>query len=304
VGTPARLIPAIAIASLLLAGCASGTPGSTGSHGPPGASVGSLSPSAGTSAAPGASAIEHATRATDLLLRLNVGGGFLPPGFLVTEAPAFSLYGDGTVIFRDDSAAPPPLIGSVARKGPFRTAHLSAEQVQATLASAIGPGGLGSARDTYDAPVADAPTTTFTLNAGGLHKTVAIAALGIDIATGPDAAARAAFARLAQQLARFDGGGQTTTLYAPARYRGVLGEAADPVNGTVQLWPWPDLTPADWKPAGDPGLGSMRRTMTPAEVAALGIPAVEGGFTGLWIHSPEGVLFTFSLRPLLPDEPA
>jgi hypothetical protein len=305
VGTPVRLIPAITIASLLLAGCASGTPGSTGSQGPPGASVGSLSPSAGAPSAPSASAIDHATGATDLLLRLNVGGGFLPPGFLVTEAPAFSLYGDGTVIFRDDSAAPPSVIGSVARKGPFQTAHLSEEQVQATLASAIGPGGLGSARDTYDAPVADAPTTTFTLKAGGLHKTVAIAALGIDTTGGPDGAERAAFARLAQQLARFDGGGQlTTTLYAPARYRGVLGEATDPVSGTVQLWPWPDLTPADWKPAADPGLGSMRRTMTPAEVATLGIPAVEGGFTGLWLHSPAGVLFTFSLRPLLPDEPA
>ncbi|HEY8760896.1 MAG TPA: hypothetical protein VIP52_08320 [Candidatus Dormibacteraeota bacterium] len=235
---------------------------------------------------------------------MTVGGGFLPPGFLVTEAPAFSLYGDGTVIFRDDSAAPPALSGSVARKGPFRTGRLSEVKIQAALTSAIGPGGLGTARDTYDAPVADAPTTTFTLNAGGLHKTVAIAALGIDTATGPDGPARAAFMRLAQQLTKFDGSGQlATTVYAPARYRGVLGEAGDPVNGTVQLWPWPDLTPADWKPAADPGLGSMRRTMTPAEVAALGIPGSEGGFTGLWLRGGPGLIYTFSLRPLLPDEP-
>jgi hypothetical protein len=303
VGVSARRIPAIAIASVLLAGCAAGATGSSGSSAAPGGS-GSPGPS-GTSTAPRASAIEHATGATDLLLRLDVGGGFLPPGFLVTEAPAFSLYGDGTVIFRDESAAPPLPIGSIVRKGPFRTARLSEDQIQTTLQLAIGPGGLASARDSYPAPVADAPTTTFTLNAGGLHKMVSIAALGIATPNGPDGAARGAFSQLAQQLTRFDDGGQlATSVHAPARYRGVLAEATEPVSGTVASWPWPSLTAADWKPAGDPGPAAVRRTMTPAEVAALGIPAVEGGFTGLWLRRAEGGLFSFSLRPLLPDEPS
>ena len=45
----------------------------------------------------------------------------------------------------------------------------------------------------------------------------------------------------------------------------------------------------------------MIRTMTPAEIGVLAIPAIEGGFQGLTLQKA-GKLYTFSLRPLLPDE--
>ena len=41
--------------------------------------------------------------------------------------------------------------------------------------------------------------------------------------------------------------------------------------------------------------------MTPTEVALLGIPDVQGGMLGLTL-SKDGKFYTFSLRPLLPDE--
>ena len=41
--------------------------------------------------------------------------------------------------------------------------------------------------------------------------------------------------------------------------------------------------------------------MTPAEVTALGIQGVEGGMIGVAVQFKEQV-YTFSLRPLLPDE--
>jgi hypothetical protein len=64
---------------------------------------------------------------------------------------------------------------------PFRTAKLSEEQIQETLKMAIGQGGLGSARLEYgNNMVADAGTTTFAIDAGGLKKTVSVYALGID----------------------------------------------------------------------------------------------------------------------------
>ena len=85
---------------------------------------------------------------------------------------------------------------------PFRTAKLGLRaQVQAILADAIGPGGLGAAREDYPpCCVADAPSTTFTLNAGGLEKAVIVGALGFDEPqSSPDDVARNAFAALAQR---------------------------------------------------------------------------------------------------------
>jgi len=45
----------------------------------------------------------------------------------------------------------------------------------------------------------------------------------------------------------------------------------------------------------------MTRTMTPAEVAVLGIQGIEGGLIGLNVQKA-GKAYSFALRPLLPDE--
>ena len=44
------------------------------------------------------------------------------------------------------------------------------------------------------------------------------------------------------------------------------------------------------------------RTMTPAEVAKLGLTGIEGGEQGLVLAGPDGKAYGFLLRPLLPDE--
>ena len=51
--------------------------------------------------------VDHATGATDVLLRFDQGGGFVMPAFLATSAPIFTLYGDGTIIFRNPSLEGP-----------------------------------------------------------------------------------------------------------------------------------------------------------------------------------------------------
>src|SRR4051794_32118420 len=56
---------------------------------------------AGSSTAPPASqsgAIEHPTGPTDIVLRVNTGGGFVPLEFNLKALPSYTLYGDGTVI--------------------------------------------------------------------------------------------------------------------------------------------------------------------------------------------------------------
>jgi hypothetical protein len=42
-------------------------------------------------------------------------------------------------------------------------------------------------------------------------------------------------------------------------------------------------------------------TLTPAQVAVVGIPDVQGGLVGLNVQK-DGRLYSLALRPLLPDE--
>jgi hypothetical protein len=132
--------------------------------------------------------VDHPTGSTDVVLRMDQGGGFVAPAFLASQAPVFTLFGDGTVILRNPTADPLPAVGDTMPNRPFRTAKLSDEQIQETLKMAIGQGGLDTARLEYgNNMVADAGTTTFAIGAGGLKKTVSVYALGIDTAgrSGP-----------------------------------------------------------------------------------------------------------------------
>jgi len=265
----------------------------------------------GRSAGPSPTArdIDHPTGGTTVILRLDEGGGFVPPSFFVTQAPAFSLYGDGTVVFRDPWTQPPPAVDQVIRSVPFQVVRLSEGEVQALLATALGPGGLAIAREQYQLPVADAPTTTFTVVAGGLSKTVSVNGLGIGADAGADAAVLTALATLRAQLMGFGSTVTGATPWVPDRYRGILMEAygGGDQPGLVMAWPWPTITPADFAvPAGSNGPGWPSRVMTPDDVAALGLDDLEGGAQGILLRRPdsvpEGMPYEFALRPLLPDE--
>jgi hypothetical protein len=291
---PRRL--ALAIVALAIAACttAGQTAGPSGTPGPSDGSVG---------------AIEHASGATDVLLRYEVGGGFVGPGFFATQAPTYTLYGDGTVIFqaRDTTAAPAPAnIGPIVPKAPFRTIRLSEVEIQAVLALALHDGGLAVARAQYDAPqVADAPTSTFTIRAGGLDKVVAVVALGIEVSNGPDTDARAAFQRLADRLGDADQGGTIPSdIYRPARYRGVLSDGSTAPNALA--WPWKAIAPASFVVPAEPnGFQSPQRVLTVADVAVLGVKDAIGGLIGLPLASPDGTrTYVLGLRPLLPEETA
>jgi hypothetical protein len=292
-----------ALAALVLIVVACGSSTSSGSARP------STAPSAGASNPPspstgGVGAIEHATGATDIVLRLEEGGGFVAPAFLATQAPIFTLYGDGTIIFRNPMKEGPPPVGDVMRFGPLRTAHLNEDRIQATLLRAIGEGGLGAARPKYENNlVADASTATFTINAGGLHKTVSVYALGMVDDKSTDALPRAAFAKLATALGDFDQGGTIPSqVFAPDRYRGILLDGGPGVPN-ARKWPWTDVKPADFIAPVDPNSFQLPvRVLTVAQVAQLGIDQVEGGLQGATLIGPDGKFYAFSLRPLLPDD--
>lgn len=258
-----------------------------------------------TAAPDGVGAIDHPTGAKDVVLRYGEGGGFVMPSYLATLVPHFTMYGDGTVVYRNPALEGPQPQGSVFRMNPMRTAKLTERQIQDVLALALGEGGLAGARPQYQNDhVADASTATFTINAGGVSKTVSVYALGIEAGQGADSAARAAFAKLAGRLTDFDQGGvYTTAVYQPNAYRGLLLEAPGMTAPDTRVWPWPTLKPADFKVDADPaGVQFPHRPMTPAELDALEIKDYQGGFQGLPLKAPDGKTYTFSVRPLLPDE--
>ncbi len=270
-----------------------------------GASNGSSPSSPAPTATPDFGAIDHPTGPTDVVLRFEEGGGFVMASFRATEAPIFTLYGDGTIIVRNPTAEPLNPIGSVYPMRPFRTARLTEAQIQDVLANALGEGGLGVARPNYGNDlIADAPTAKFTINAGGVSKTVSIYALGLELDGGPDALARGAFAGLASRLGNIDNDGNfATSEFTPERYRGVLLEGQPGAPG-ARPWPWTDIAPAAFVPGPDPnGLQLPARIMSVADVETLGIDPYQGGFQGLTLSGPgDGRHYSFALRPLLPDE--
>jgi hypothetical protein len=286
---PARRLAAVAPLLLILAAC-SPAAGATGDPGP----------SAGPTTAPTPTippGIEHPTGARDIVLRFEEGGGFVPIDFLATQAPSFTLYGDGTVVFRDSQATPPEPVGNVNRSTPFQTIRLGEAGIQALLEQAFGPGGLGIAVGPYMGMAADIGTATFTVNTDGRTKQVSVSGLSPDMHPN-DALIVGQLAQFAEKLRTFGNGIAGEVVYEPTAYRGVLSKVDQPFGGIVD-WPWPSIAPSHFV-AGQNEL-LMTRTMTPAEVAALGIPGIEGGMIGLNLRK-DGKAYSFALRPLLPDE--
>ena len=246
-------------------------------------------------------AIDHPTGSTDIVLSMEVGGGFVPFGYAMTQAPTFVLYGDNTVIFRPGSAAEGEMFP------PFVQAELSPDQVDALLTYALSVGKLASAGDSYvDMQVSDAPTTVFTIDAGGVDKAVSIYALGITEPTGADAAYYDAFGELATLLSTFEtqvakGNVLSAEAYQPEQYRVVLSEVDPSMSVESVTWPWADLTLDDFAPFADNPSWRLAG-LTPDQLSAI-TTVPSGGGTEAYVVSPDGsVTFQVFWRPLLPGE--
>jgi hypothetical protein len=70
-----------------------------------------------------------------------------------------------------------------------------------------------------------------------------------------------------------------------------------------RAWPWPAITPADFVQHPEQDAPQLPvRTMTPEEIGLLDLDDIGGGFSGLSLTGPDGKVYFFGLRPLLPDE--
>jgi hypothetical protein len=309
-----RLAVAGLASALLLAACTGGSsPAATGG---PATANASATPAGSPAPSPtGATgAIAHPVGATELVLRFAEGGGFVMPTFAMIQVPYFSLYGDGTVLYRPASAPwPETKPGEPMRFPPLEVATMTEAQVQALLRDALGAGGLGVARERYENnQVADAPTAVFTVNTDGRQRRVSAYALGMAIDDpanpNPDAAILGAMSALAERLRNFDqevakGNATAAGLYFPTRFRASLLEGGLGGDGVPRSWPWPTFGPEGFTTVdqGD-GFGFPSRAISGLELALLGVEKPEGGVSGISLRAPNGTVYGLGIRPLLPDE--
>lgn len=119
---------------------------------------------------------QHGTAPTDLILRVETGGGFLPVELVFSGHPDFSLMGDGAVITAAAQIAifPPPALPAL------QTQTVDEDGIQEILAEADRVGLLEGGHHHDYSCVADAATTTFTVTVGGETSVTSAYALGIE----------------------------------------------------------------------------------------------------------------------------
>ena len=130
----------------------------------------------------GSDQISHPTGSDAVVLRVDMGGGFVPFEWTLRRIPSFSLFGDGSLLTEGPQIEiyPGPALPSV------QVAHVSEEGIQAILQAARTAGLFGPDAH-YDYPcVADANTTTFTVVADGSTHVISAYALEMGGGVGTD----------------------------------------------------------------------------------------------------------------------
>jgi hypothetical protein len=250
-----------------------------------------------------AAAIAHPTGSADVVIRVTSGGGFVAPRAILGALPAFTLYGDGSVIVPGavPQISPGPAISPLLRT------RLSERQVQTLLQRARAAGLLGGAAIDYgdmgSIGVADAPTTTLRLNAAGRRITRAAYALGFAVGAGrlPVAQAQARralstfIAGLPHELA-----GARYIPHAIAVYVSPYSGQA-PSGSDAVTWP----LASDLASAGKPtSLGSGTRCITVSgrSVRTLLATLRTANDLSRWTSGKRPRAYALVARPLLPDE--
>ena len=290
-----RVVVTIAALAVLAAGCGrlNDGPGDAGGSGGSGAS--------------GAGAISHPTGADELVMRVEYEGGFVPYGFTLSNMPAWSLFGDGTLITQGPQIEiyPPPALPSLIRT------PITEDGVQAILQAAQDAGLMDGDANYGDQCIADAATTVFTTYANGSRSVVSAYALDVGEPGGTcgstqDAKARAGLAGFQAKL------GDLTSWLPP----GSVGQETpfDPTEMRVYVLPYqrdPQLPQEaiDW-PVDTP-LSAFGATLSGDAQTRCGVVAgdeLERVYAAAqsanqltpWMS--DGEKYQLILRPLLPDE--
>jgi hypothetical protein len=251
--------------------------------------------------------IDRPKGAADLVLRVEIGGGFVPPGVLLTQMPTFTLYGDGRVITQGPQIMiyPGPALPNLIERA------VSQKGVDSIVREAARAGMLGEDRQLPLDTIADAPTTTFTLVAEDRRHVVSVYALGMEGSTrlsGRDREARKALADFHERLTGLEN-------WLPA---GSVGEERQFEIERMRVFIRPGAPVAEdpslqQPPAEWPLPGPLSEFGGPADQPELRCGTVEGEDLKLLLPrvmqanqltpwTSAGETYTVLFRPLLPDE--
>jgi len=252
--------------------------------------------------------VPHATGPSDLLVRVDVGGGYVPLEWTFRNVPTFSLYGDGTVITPGAQIEiyPGPALPALSRRS------LDEEGIQAILREVLAatdgiPSDLG---DMGSVAIADAATTVITIHAGDVERRIEAYALGT-LSERPDGMpddvyrARRALEELVGRLSRLETWLPSGSLGPETTFRG---DAARLFIGRYRRVEDLHQEPVAWPLAGR--LGSFGEGTTQPQYRcgtvvgddwrALSDAAASSNELTPWTDGGERYSIVF--RPLLPDE--
>ena len=268
--------------------------------------------SAGSGTAPPpsvAGAIEHATGPTDIVVRVNTGGGFVPVEFNLKSLPSYTLYGDGTVIRPVVSGAD---VAQAPNVTPLETTKLDEAGIQKLLEQAKSAGLLAPGTVDYGdmgaLGVSDMPTTSVTLNAGDVatsHDAYGLLFAPTEPPAGTLTQAQLdARAALRGFVALTEQQDPKAIAYAPTRLAVWVAPALAQPTGDSEPIVWPLATaPSVSDTPGAEGIDFHCSVVEGDDVATL-VDAVQKAPAGAqWIAAADrNATFQVVVRALLPDE--
>jgi hypothetical protein len=256
----------------------------------------------------GGGTIAHATGGGDLLVRVSVGGGFVPAEVNLTNLPTFSLYGDGTLVQPGAQIEiyPAPALPAIASR------TIEEPGIQAILRAALnGTDELPSDLDEMGSMnVADAPTTVISVRAGGAERTVSAYALSEMTERPPGMSddvyrARQRLSALVAKLAALDpwlpeGSLGEETMYGGAAARLFVSDyrKVDDLPQDAVAWPIGGDLGGFGEPTGPDGYRCG--ILDGGDWAAVRDAATRANQLTPW--TDRGQRYSILFRPLLPDE--
>ncbi|WP_369134524.1 hypothetical protein [Modestobacter sp. I12A-02662] len=262
---------------LVLAGCA--RPGADGADGGP------------SSASP--------YGPDDLVLQLSWTGGFVTPEMLAGRLPLVSVYGDGRVI----SEGPVIAIHPAPALPNLQVREIGGSAVQDLVDRAL-EAGVGDTTDLGTPPVADLPSTRFTVSTGleTIQREVYALTVPEDQQSGlteEQLAARAELRAFADELTGLSY--ETTQPYEFTTLAALVMPYTPPEEEELAQpdvpWPGPALPGEPFEPA----LGLSCVVAAGEDASAVRTAARAANALTPWV-APDGVRWSLTFRPMLPHE--
>jgi hypothetical protein len=253
-----------------------------------------------TTVTAGGTPLTYSNSPTSLVLQVEVGGGFVPVDAVFTNLPVVSIYGDGSVITSGPQIAiyPGPVVPNLLVR------KLDAQGMETVLTAAHDAGLLAPPINYGMPPIADAPSTSVTINVNDTSYTQGANALGMEETSGLTAAqvdARTTLSTFVASMTDLETlvgadhiGPEQPYVVTGWRLRATVADqlpTGDPAP-TVSPWPITSLPLAS--------IGECAAVTEPATVAQVTDTMTKAN--QLTFFTDAGRTYQVLVRPLLPDE--